>query len=117
MTAFLRLPAAIACTAIAWLFMSMAPAYADQAAAPAAASEDQRLVAFFEEIFQRNLKDSPIFQAQLGMKGPDYGKWGDFSDAEAIRRNGLVQEDLRRLRAEFAPTRLSEQARISYRLF
>ncbi|MEX1994884.1 MAG: DUF885 domain-containing protein [Steroidobacteraceae bacterium] len=117
MTAFLRLPATIACTAIAWLSMTAAPAYADQAAATAAATEDQRLAAFFDGIFQRNLKDSPVFQAQLGMKGPDYGKWGDFSDAEAIRRNGLVEGDLQRLRADFDPAKLSEQSRISYRIF
>lgn len=87
------------------------------AAVPASASEDDRLGAFFEEVFQRNVKDSPILQAQLGMKGPDYGKWDDFSDAEAIRRNQLVADDLRRLRADFDVSRLSEKSRISYRIF
>jgi uncharacterized protein (DUF885 family) len=82
-----------------------------------AATEDERLGAFFEEVFQRNLKDSPLLQAQIGMKGPDYGKWGDFSDAEATRQNGLVEEDLRRLRAEFDVAKLSEQSRVSYRIF
>ena len=88
-------------------------------AAPASttATEDERLNAFFEEVFQRNVKDSPILQSQLGMKGPDYGKWGDFSDAEATRQNGLVKEDLRRLRAEFDVAKLSEQSRVSYRIF
>jgi uncharacterized protein (DUF885 family) len=82
-----------------------------------AATEDERLGAFFEEVFQRNLKDSPLLQSQLGMKGPDYGKWDDFSDAEAIRRNQLVADDLRRLRAEFDVAKLSEQSRVSYRIF
>ena len=86
-------------------------------AAPASATEDERLNAFFEEVFQRNLKDSPILQAQIGMKGPDYGKWGDFSDAEATRQNELVKEDLRRLRADFDVAKLSEQSRISHRIF
>ena len=52
-------------------------------------------------MFQRSLKDSPIFQAQLGMKGPDYGKWNDFSDEEAQRQDELNKQDLERLRAEF----------------
>ncbi|HUG03631.1 MAG TPA: DUF885 domain-containing protein [Steroidobacteraceae bacterium] len=82
-----------------------------------AASEDQRLAAFFEEVFQRNLKDSPIFQSQLGMKGPDYGKWGDFSDAEANRQNELTKQDLTRLRSEFDYTKLTAGSKVSYRVF
>lgn len=89
-------------------------------AAPVAAAEqtaDQRLAAFFEEVFQRNVKDSPLFQSQLGIKGPDYGKWDDFSDAEAIRQNDLTGQDLARLRAEFDYRALSESSRVSYRIF
>ena len=105
--------AAAALAAILFTLATPAPAQ-EQAAAP---TEDQRLAAFFDEVFQRNLKDSPLLQAQLGMKGPDYGKWNDFSDAEAIRQNDLTKEDLRRLRAEFDPAKLSDQSRISYRIF
>jgi len=57
-------------------------------------TEDQRLSAFFEELFQRNLMDSPLFQAQLGMKTDDYGKWDDFSDAKAIKDNERTKNDL-----------------------
>lgn len=108
-----RITAALAATTL--LFTALAPPA--RAAEPAAQSEDQRLAAFFDEVWKRNVKDSPMLQAQLGMKGPDYGRWNDFSDAEATRRNGLVKEDLRRLRAEFDPAKLSEQSRISYRIF
>jgi len=86
-------------------------------AAPVSATEDERLNAFFEEVFQRNVKDSPILQSQLGMKGPDYGKWGDFSDAERVRQNELVRQDLARLRSEFRYEALSERAKVSYRIF
>ena len=65
-------------------------AQADAAQTQAAQSEDQRLAAFFEEIFQRNLARSPLFQSQIGMKTADYGKWDDFSDEEAARQNELV---------------------------
>ena len=85
--------------------------------AAAAQTEDRRLAAFFEEIFQRNLKDSPMLQSQLGIKGPDYGKWNDFSDAEAIRQNELTRQDLARLRGEFAYDRLSDGSKVSYRIF
>ena len=83
----------------------------------ASATEDDRLNAFFEEVFQRNVKDSPILQSQLGMKGPDYGKWGDFSDAEQMRQNELVKQDLARLRSEFRHDALSERMKVSYRIF
>jgi uncharacterized protein (DUF885 family) len=82
-----------------------------------ATTEDQRLSAFFEEVFQRNLKDSPIFQSQLGMKGPDYGKWNDFSDAEANRQNQLTKQDLARLRSEFDYAKLTAGSKVSYRVF
>jgi len=95
------------------------PAFA-QADAPAAAveqTEDQRLAAFFDELFQRNLRESPMFQAQLGMKGPDYGKWDDFSDARAVMLNERTKADLERFRAEFDYSKLSEAAKVSYRIF
>jgi uncharacterized protein (DUF885 family) len=96
-------------------------AMAQDAAAPVqteeAQTEDARLAAFFEEIFQRNLANSPIFQSQLGMKGDDYGKWDDFSDAEAIRQNDEVKSDLERLRSEFDISKLSEQSKVSFRIF
>ena len=60
-------------------------------------------------MFQRNVKDSPIFQSQLGMKGPDYGKWNDFSDTEAQRQNDLTQQDLNRLHSDFKVDALSER--------
>jgi uncharacterized protein (DUF885 family) len=104
-----------ALTAFAPIAAAAAPAAA--AATPAAQTEDARLAAFFEAIFQRNLKDSPMLQTQIGMKGPDYGKWNDFSDAEATRQNELVKSDLARLRAEFNVAKLSEQSKLSYRIF
>jgi len=116
--AFRWIPAASA--AVAALAMVLGAAAQPVETAPtvqSAQTEDQRLMAFFEEVFQRNLKDSPIFQSQLGIKGPDYGKWGDLSDGEAIRQNELTKQDLARLRAEFRYETLSEPVKISYRIF
>jgi uncharacterized protein (DUF885 family) len=122
MTALTGRIAALACGAMMTLLAAL-PAGGQEAAAPAAPAaaapqtEDARLGAFFEEVFQRNLKDSPIFQAYLGMKGPDYGKWNDFSDEEAQRQDALNKQDLARLRSEFKYDELSEQLKISYRIF
>jgi uncharacterized protein (DUF885 family) len=98
--------------------MGLAAAGAQEAAAPAAPkTEDERLAAFFEEVFQRGVDDSPLLQAYLGIKGPDYGKWNDFSDEEAQRQDKLNRQDLERLRAEFDYDALSERMKISYRIF
>ncbi|MAW82410.1 MAG: DUF885 domain-containing protein [Parvularcula sp.] len=113
------LKAALAATT-AFAALSGANLYAqttEPAAAEAAQTEDERLSAFFEEVFQRNLANSPIFQAQLGMKTERYGEWDDFSDEEATRQNEETKEDLNRLRTEFDYDALSEQSKVSYRIF
>jgi uncharacterized protein (DUF885 family) len=117
-----RFKTALAATTAAIALGLAAPALAAENAAPPAAdkaaqTEDERLAAFFEEIFERNLKDSPLFQSQLGMKGPDYGKWDDFTDAEAQRQNEQTKRDLERLRREFDVSKLSGQSKVSYRIF
>ncbi len=80
-------------------------------------TEDQKLETFFEEIFQRNIANSPIFQAQLGMKTERYGEWDDFSDVEAIRQHEETKQDLARLRADIDREKLSEGSQVSYRIF
>ncbi|MEZ5892287.1 MAG: DUF885 domain-containing protein [Parvularculaceae bacterium] len=111
---------AVLAASAAIIIAPLAPAFAQDAAAAeteAAQTEDERLAAFFEAIFQRNISESPIFQSQLGMKGPDYGKWDDFSDAEQVRQNERTKNDLERLRTEFDVSKLSEQSKVSYRIF
>lgn len=110
-------PILLATTALS-LFSAAAGAQEAATAAEAQAqTEDERLAAFFEEIFQRNLANSPIFQAQLGMKTERYGEWDDFSDAETVRQYEETVEDLERLRTAFNYEALSEQSKVSYRIF
>ena len=79
MTAILR-KLAVTCGLVV-MGLVAAAAGSQEAAVPAAAkTEDERLAAFFEEVFQRTVDDSPLYQAYLGIKGPDYGKWNDLSD-------------------------------------
>ena len=117
MTALPGRIAAFACGLVMLGLAAMSAGAQEAAATAKPATEDERLAAFFEEVFQRSLKDSPLFQAYLGMKGPDYGKWNDFSDEEAQRQDGLNKQDLARLHSEFKVDKLSEKMKISYRIF
>lgn len=114
-----HLKAALAATT-ALVAFAITPASAQDAAETAIVAEqteDERLTAFFDELFQRELAASPIFQAQLGMKTELYGEWDDFSDAKTIRDHEETVADLARLRAEFDYDQLSEQSQVSYRIF
>jgi len=91
---------------------SLSPANADDAK-----SEEQRLLAFFDEIFERNVSQRPEFQAQLGRKTEDYGSWDNYSDAHAVEMNQQTESDLRRLRKEFDYAALGDSAQLSYRIF
>jgi len=82
-----------------------------------AGSEDERLLAFFDEIFERNVSQSPQFQAQLGRKTEDYGSWDDYSDEYAVEINRQTEGDLQRLRSEFDYEKLGASAQLSYRIF
>ena len=114
---FAALAGGLLLTALASLPATAQDAAATAAPATAPATEDARIAAFFEEVFQRSLKDNPILQAYLGMKGPDYGKWNDFSDEEAQRQDKLNRQDLERLHAEFDYDKLSGPMQVSYRIF
>jgi len=56
-------------------------------------TESERLNAFFERVYQENIKRSPVAQSYLGIK-TDYDKWDDESDANAIKEFEIAQKDL-----------------------
>ncbi|MDZ4730052.1 MAG: DUF885 domain-containing protein [Xanthomonadales bacterium] len=80
-------------------------------------SEDGQLLAFFDELFERDVSQSPEFQAELGRKTEDYGRWDDHSDAHAIELNAQTEADLQRLHSEFDYDELGESVQLSYRIF
>ncbi|RMF08410.1 MAG: DUF885 family protein, partial [Alphaproteobacteria bacterium] len=92
------------------------PADAQQAAAVEIQTESERLNAFFEEVFDRDLARSPMSQTYLGIKD-DYDKWDDISEVRRDEDIELVRHDLERLRTEFDPAKLDEEANLSYRIF
>lgn len=79
-------------------------------------SESERLNAFFEEVFDRDLARSPMSQTYLGIKD-DYDKWDDISDARQDEDLALVRQDLARLRTEFDFAGLGHEDQLSYRIF
>jgi len=81
------------------------------------AVEDQRLTAFFDEIFERDVSQRPEFQAYLGIKTEDYGSWDDYSDQYAQTENLQTAADLERLHTEFDYDALSADSKMSYRIF
>jgi len=87
-------------------------------AAPAAAtqSEDARLAAFFEQAFQERIALSPQQMTSLGLK-TDYDKLDDNTDAAAARSLALAERQLLQLNDQFNPRTLSEDSRLSWRLF
>ncbi|MEM9618185.1 MAG: DUF885 domain-containing protein [Pseudomonadota bacterium] len=93
-----------------------APAAIEETSEPSV-SEDERLAAFFDEVFEREVALSPIFEAQLGRKTDNYGKWDDASDASAQAENDRRGADLARLGSEFDYTALSLDAQTSYDIF
>jgi uncharacterized protein (DUF885 family) len=85
-------------------------------AAPAAQSEDARLAAFFEQAFQERIALSPQTMTSLGLK-TDYDRLDDVTDAAAARALALAERQLAQMNAQFNPAALSDESRLSWRLF
>ncbi|ACI99366.1 DUF885 domain-containing protein [Rhodospirillum centenum] len=71
---------------------------------------------FLEAAFDAEVAASPERETALGYRY-DNGAWSDDSEDGRRREHERRQAELARLRAEFDPARLSEQDRLSYRLF
>ncbi len=88
-----------------------------QTATVAAPAEDPALAAFFEQVDADNLAAEPQGKAYRGIRDADYGKWNDPTDAAEIANFERGQKALATLRAQFDPAKLSEEDRLSIRLF
>ena len=107
-------------TAIMTVFAAGAPVMAQETAPTAAEapaqSEDERLLAFFEETFQEQIAQSPQQMTALGIKR-DYDQLNDYTDAAAVRRMEMSERHLARMQAEFDYGALNHQNQLSWRLF
>ncbi|MBI2262471.1 MAG: DUF885 domain-containing protein [Caulobacterales bacterium] len=86
------------------------------AAAAPAQSEDARLAAFFEQAFQERIALSPQTMTALGIKR-DYDRLDEVTDAAAERGLALMEQQLAQLNDQFNPRTLSDDSRMSWRLF
>jgi len=94
--------------------MALACAAGTQDAPP---SEDARLNAFLDTVFERRVDDRPEFQSRLGRKTDRLGEWDDRSDVFATAQIEQDRADLAQLRADFDYASLTDQGKLSYDLF
>ena len=104
--------------AVAMLAGAPVAVLAQEGGAPVAAaqSEDARLAAFFEQAFQERIALSPQTMTALGIKR-DYDRLDEVTDAAAERGLALAERQLAQLNDQFNPRTLSDESRMSWRLF
>lgn len=84
-------------------------------AATATQSENERLMAFFEQAFNDQVALSPTTQTQLGLK-TDQDKWDQLTDEHYQKSLQLVKTQLQQLE-QFDFKALDAQNQLSYQLF
>jgi uncharacterized protein (DUF885 family) len=91
-----------------------AEAPAEAAANPAA--EDARLLAFLDAAFDERIASSPETLTALGTK-VQYDRLDDYTDAQAVRDQALVDAQIAGMKAKFDYSNLSPAGQLNYRLF
>ena len=85
---------------------------------PAPAGENTPDInAFFEQVFDRQLAQSPVRQSMLGLQTDRLGEWDDYSDEFYAHTIEETRADLRTLRGTFDYENLDAVDRLSYDLF
>ena len=79
-------------------------------------TESDRLNAWFQDVFDRNVARSPMTQTYLGMK-TNYDQWSDASPEYAQEGYEIGQADLAHMLASFNFDALDDSAQLSWRLF
>lgn len=82
-----------------------------------AVDQNEAIPAFFADYDRNQLARSPLMKAYRGIRDEDYSKWGDVSDAEAIRNHEAHQAALKTMRERFSPATLNAENSLSYQLF
>lgn len=78
-------------------------------------TESERINAFFDEVFMRNVMRSPVYQTYMGIK-QDYDKWDDESEQRALEDLATTKADLVKLQS-FDFDKLDANSKVSYQLF
>jgi uncharacterized protein (DUF885 family) len=94
------------------------PGDAEPAPTPAIErSETQKMHAYLDEIYERNVAAWPEWETQLGRKTEQQGEWNDYSDAYEDAQLELARLDLEYLRGNFDYAKLDDNGKLSYDLF
>lgn len=96
------------------------PAAEPESATPTVAEnagQSEALNSYFEDVFNREVAQSPNFQTSLGITTERQGEWSDNSDAYAAQELEESRTDLAYLREHFDYDRLNEADKLSYDLF
>lgn len=80
-------------------------------------TETQKMHAFMDEVYERNVAAWPERETSLGRKTDRQGKWNDYSDAYADSQLELARLDLQYLRDHFDYASLDANGKLSYDLF
>jgi uncharacterized protein (DUF885 family) len=80
-------------------------------------TETQKMHAFMDEVYERNVAAWPERETQLGRKTDRQGQWNDYSDAYAASQLELARRDLQYLRGHFDYDALDDNGKLSYDLF
>lgn len=106
--------------ALALLLLAATPLTTATMPAPApvadTAAQDTALLRFLDAAYNEQVALSPEILTQLGFK-TSYDRLDDYTDAAGDRERALMKRQLRDMRARFKPEQLSENARVSFRLF
>jgi uncharacterized protein (DUF885 family) len=76
-------------------------------------TESQRLNAWFEEQFEKQLQESPLYLTFLGRK-ERYDEMDDFSEANTHKQFKMAEASVNELKTQFDYDKLTEDAKISY---
>ena len=93
---------------------SIASAQASDALSLAQQMEDQRLVTFLDELFDRDISQSPNYQSILGVDMGGLAEWSDLSDKATDERIAQVQDDIDELKRQFDKDALSAEGKLNF---
>jgi len=97
---------------------SAKPSAAETSLTPAIErTETQKMHAFMDEAYERNVAAWPEWESELGRKTDQQGEWDDYSDAYADEQLELARIDLENLRKNFDYDSLDANGKLSYDLF
>ena len=101
---------------IGMIVAASTPAARALATQAGATADDAALVAAMDAAYMEAVRQSPQALTQLGLKDR-YGELDDYTDAAAIEQLALAERHLAVIEARFGAAELSEQGRLSLRLF